>query len=531
MSEDFLDIFDFSEDDNNPPVDTRKENSMFDEFLPPASPSNLPSIGNLKEGQLQGFNQIIDFVINKKSNYAVLTGAAGTGKSYLLEVIVQHIVNVLKLKVAITGTTNRAVKILKRKATIKSSKVYYATLHKLLGIKIAWDDNGNEFFQAEFGEENKINEYDVIIIDEVSQLDNQLFTMVQAWQEFKRIIFCGDRFQTPPVKHKEAIPIMVNKQEELNMAVVRLDKIQRQAEGSPIITLSQLITDNIMSPYIPIKRESNDAITFYNQEDGPAIMDKLKELFVSDSFKRDADYAKVCCWMNDTVKKMNVKIRNLIYKDQEITKIMVGEKLVADKPILDNEVNTKFRNDSKTILFNTSDEFEVRSFEIKNYAYNLVKIITKPKLVGPPGLQTIQNVSEEQIEVVNLKYYNTVVSYSDDGVLFVDHVIKIIHEDSAAELKRVLLTITTNAKKEKQKEIRNAHWAEKRELESQFAEVIYNYAITIHKAQGGTYQHCFVLEVDIMKNNFNQGSIYDRNRIFYTGVTRPSEQLYIIYKK
>jgi hypothetical protein len=531
MSDQFIDIFNLDEDDL-PEIDNKKEKSIFDEFLPPVNSNVLfPSIDNLKEGQLKAFHEIINFVVNKEHSYAVLTGAAGTGKSYLLEVIVQHLVNNLKLKVAITGTTNRAVKLLRRKATIKSNRVLYNTLHKLLGVKIVWDDNGNESFEAEYGEENKINDYDVIIIDESSQLDNKLFAMINHWADRKRIIFCGDKFQTPPVNHKEAIPITPSKQEEYNMLVVALDKIQRQAEGSPIIELSRVITNNIFASRLPIERVNNDSVTFYNQNDSPLIMDKLKELFVSDSFKKDADYAKVCCWQRDTVKKMNYKIRNLIYKGQEISKIMIGEKLVADKPIIDGEVNTKFRNDSKSILFNTSDEFEVRSYTIDYFSYELRKMVTKPKLVGPPGLQTIKNVAEEQIEIVNLKYYNTVVSYSEDGILFVDHVIKIIHEDSEAELNRALMVITTNAKKEKEREIRNSYWAEKRELENKFAKVIYNYAITTHKAQGGTYQHCFVLEVDIMKNNFSQSSIYDRNRIFYTAITRPSDQLYIIYKQ
>lgn len=534
MNNDLDDFFSSLGNDEHDEMEEQKKNSvsMFDEFQISNIKATLPTLENLNEGQREAFDNLVNFVLTDTNTFGVLTGPAGTGKSYLIEVLVQHFVTTLKLKVAITGTTNRSVKILKRKTTVKSSRVVYSTLHKLLGIRIAWDDNGNEYFASEFGEENKINDYDVIIIDESSQMDNKLFELVNPWAQKKKIIFCGDKYQTPPVKHKEAIPILPEKQEEYNMAVSNLTKVQRQSEGSSIISLSQLIIHNIYSPVLPIVRENTDDITYFNQTQGVEIMDKLKEIFVNDAFKANADYAKVCCWMNATVAKMNYKIRALLFPTEEgeiLPKIMIGEKLVADNPILD-VVNTKFRNDSKSILFNTSDEFEVKSYEIKEFEYMLTKVVTKPKLVGPPGLQTIMQVPSMETEKVMLKYYNAVVSYTEDNIHFVDHVIKIIHEDAEALLKRTLLVITTNAKKEKNREVKNSYWAEKRNLEGEFANVIYNYAITVHKAQGGTYNNCVVLEVDIMKNNFTHNSPYERNRIFNTAITRPSEQLYIIYK-
>jgi hypothetical protein len=46
----------------------------------------------------------------------------------------------------------------------------------------------------------------------------------------------------------------------------------------------------------------------------------------------------------------------------------------------------------------------------------------------------------------------------------------------------------------------------------------YGYAGTIHKAQGGTFQHVFVHEDDIDANQ----KVYERNRIKYTALTRPA---------
>jgi ATP-dependent exoDNAse (exonuclease V) alpha subunit len=184
---------------------------------------------------------------------------------------------------------------------------------------------------------------------------------------------------------------------------------------------------------------------------------------------------------------MNNYIRNFKYNTE--SKLVIGEKLLANSPIIIDEI----------IVFTTNDEFEVLSFEVKT-------------------------------EVINngdyaLEYYLAKVQYTNlqDGSKSVRD-IKIIHENSE-ELYLKLLNILSNmAKSAKKKSDAIDAWSKYYMFKQHFADVKYNYAITAHKSQGSTYRNVFVIENDLNKN-FN---VRERNRIKYTAFTRASNNLIII---
>jgi hypothetical protein len=109
--------------------------------------------------------------------------------------------------------------------------------------------------------------------------------------------------------------------------------------------------------------------------------DILSKYFNSDRFKDDSEYSKMIAWRNKTVETMNNLVRKVIYGDESLgSKILVGEKLIANNPII--EMNQ--------ILFNTNDEFTVDDFKIKK---------EKVKVEG---------------EEATLKYYEAGVGFLDD---------------------------------------------------------------------------------------------------------------------
>ena len=54
----------------------------------------------------------------------------------------------------------------------------------------------------------------------------------------------------------------------------------------------------------------------------------------------------------------------------------------------------------------------------------------------------------------------------------------------------------------------------------------YGFANTVHKAQGSTYNHVFILEYDINKN----WNVKERNQIKYVAYTRPEMKAIVLYK-
>jgi exodeoxyribonuclease-5 len=185
---------------------------------------------------------------------------------------------------------------------------------------------------------------------------------------------------------------------------------------------------------------------------------------------------------------MNNLARKVIYGEDSLkAKILIGEKLIANNPVIEN-------ND---ILFNTNDEFSVVNFKIKEAKFKM----------------------EE--ECIVLQYYETGVSYlNDDGkelVLYID----ILHENSESGFQVLANHLKKNAIEKKGKE---KSWIKYYEFLRRFADVSYAYAITAHKSQGSTYQAAFVLEDDIDVNI----NVIERNRIKYTAYTRSSNKLYVL---
>jgi hypothetical protein len=193
---------------------------------------------------------------------------------------------------------------------------------------------------------------------------------------------------------------------------------------------------------------------------------------------------------------MNDLVRKVIYGEEALSsKILVGEKLIANSPIMEGD----------TISFNTNDEFSVESFEIEQSDLRF-KVSDHP---------------DDDPYSITLKYYDTEVSYLDEEDEPKTKTIKILHEDSETDFRKLanVLKLRAISKKGKDKS-----WIVYYNFLRRYADVSYAYSITAHKAQGSTYDTVFLLEDDI-DMNYN---IVERNRIKYTSYTRSSRKLYVI---
>jgi superfamily I DNA/RNA helicase len=111
----------------------------------------------------------------------------------------------------------------------------------------------------------------------------------------------------------------------------------------------------------------------------------------------------------------------------------------------------------------------------------------------------------------------------------VTRTIQIIHEDSEETYQKFvdrLKTVAFNAYSKK------SAWREYYAFQDNFAQVRYNYALTVHKSQGSTYENCIVLLNDLNKNRKVIGGkdikAEERNRIKYVAVSRAKKKLLVI---
>jgi exodeoxyribonuclease-5 len=465
---------------------------------------------SLNSDQKTAFEDLRDFIGDKGDDSVyVLKGWAGTGKTYCVSVLVRYVLEVIHpthnwYRIAVTGPTNKSVRVIKKTSGLKNPRVTFQTIHKLLGLTERITKDGLQEFVNQGDFEPKIKTVKLLIIDEVSMLNDDLFQSIIKYRDRIKIICMGDPAQIPPVGRIDCIPFREELAEEYRIKTLSLKQIMRQKKDNAIIESSVAIRSDLSRPKNPVEpitnlNEKGEGIEFLNlntPEIRKGFSAILRRYFVTDEFKKDPEYAKVIAWRNKTVATMNDVIRKVIYGDEALgSKILVGEKLIANNPVIQSE----------SIILNTNDEFSVDSFTISsdNLRYH------------------VSDHPDAEPFPITLKYYETVVSYLDDEDETIRVNIQILHEDSEDDFKKLANMLKSRAIEKKGKD---KSWLVYYNFLRKYADVNYAYCTSAHKSQGSTYNTTFVLEDDIDMN----WDIVERNRIKYTSYTRSSRKLYVL---
>lgn len=137
--------------------------------------------------------------ILKKGHSVFLTGAAGSGKTYLLNQFIAF-ARENGLGVGITASTG-----------IAATHLGGLTIHSWAGIGIDRElkDSDIRMIAADRRVARRFAKNDILIIDEISMLDADRLSLVDrvaraaraSWEPFggMQVVFCGDFFQLPPV--------------------------------------------------------------------------------------------------------------------------------------------------------------------------------------------------------------------------------------------------------------------------------------------------------------------------------------------
>jgi exodeoxyribonuclease V alpha subunit len=168
----------------------------------------------LNEGQQQAVRTALTRKIT------VLTGGPGTGKTTAVRTVIR-LLEAKGFRHALAAPTGRAAKRL-AEATGREAK----TIHRLLEFK---PHRGRQFQR---NEENPL-EVDMAIVDEVSMLDLLLSNqLLKAIHPESHLLLVGDADQLPSVGAGSVLKDIIDSGV---VAVVRLDQIFRQEEGSLIV--------------------------------------------------------------------------------------------------------------------------------------------------------------------------------------------------------------------------------------------------------------------------------------------------------
>lgn len=193
-----------------------------------------------------------------KNGLFILSGGPGTGKTTTINLII-HYFESEGLDIFLAAPTGRAAKRM-TEATGYEAR----TIHRMLELNSALSDEDTRKVSFERNEENPL-EADVIIIDEMSMVDIQLFlALLKAVTPGTRLILVGDVNQLPSVGPGQVLRDLMNSE---CFPTVVLKKIFRQAGESDIITNAHLINngkqiemDNKSKDFFMLERKDPNVI-------------------------------------------------------------------------------------------------------------------------------------------------------------------------------------------------------------------------------------------------------------------------------
>jgi exodeoxyribonuclease-5 len=424
--------------------------------------------------------KIIDWFKNIKQNKQlfILQGYAGTGKTFLINHIIDDL-NLLPHEVAYGTFTGKAASILIQKGRDA------ATIHRLIYTPVEEEYEtklGNETIKShkiKFVKKDSISNYKLIIIDEVSMVDEMMMKDLLSFGI--PILATGDPGQLPPISGSNKF---------MDNPDYFLTEIVRQAQDDPIVQLATKVRNGETIPY-----GNYGSVLVLDKSTLPQSM--MKNLLLK------AD--QVICGTNST----------RIYLNNEIRRHK-GIDVIKDKYPIDGE---------KVIC--TVNNWELYVDLMNNY--NLVN--------GTIGIVKNVDIHDKILNIGTLSFkpdflpneeYTEDVLF-DSGVFLNDQYTFDLHQKALVlpekkyRLKKFFSKKGENESQEDfQARIRQLIRDSKESIdEQQINRFDFAWAITLHKFQGSEARRVVVFDESYI---FGENS----NKWLYTAITRAKEKLVII---
>lgn len=302
----------------------------------------------LTEDQAEAFENIKIWLDTSDDQFYTLSGYAGSGKTVLMDYIVDYATDKSKpynerFKTIVTATTNKAVKVLNDLVDHKT----FSTIHKLLNIKPKRKGT-KEIFEPISWNKSDINEYDLVLIDECSMISEKLLDIIKSHaNEDVKILFVGDPAQLQPIN--ESISKCFDYDGDMLTEIVR--------------------HDDTLAKQSKKLRNNTEWVNFETLISPPDVewitLDEIKEVFVG--FRDNPDKYRMLCWTNRAVKEWNKKLRVFDYEYIPNDHFKVGDVVIANQPC---EVNNEIvmRNSEEAVVDDVNyaeDDLGIRHYVLR----------------------------------------------------------------------------------------------------------------------------------------------------------------------
>jgi len=444
--------------------------------------------------------------ISGEGTKMLLAGYAGTGKTTIIENIINH-ARMKGKQVVVTAPTNKAVLVISEKLKAVGirldSKKELITNHKLL-----YGAPNPETGQFEPKPEFENIENVLHIMDEASMLAQEEFeNFTPLYDEGMKTIFIGDSFQLPPVGKDPKLFTDIKMDHQLEMT-----EVKRQGLDSSVLTVATNMR-NTKATSIPTNSLEDFVISKSVQEFRANWLKDLKEN-KNVTYISSANPARIAA---NTLAR-----QELFGKDADV--IEDGEVLMSVSNSNPNLLNSK--GEEVTTLANGEILGEDRS---KKYTKNSERPeLTTIYLPGFTRQGEKQTLISLNVQALTDERGNTILLFPDYAKAGV------AHQELMAAIQGNF-KIQDSKKLEITKDYLDPFITEEKDRNGNIVSVIdkrvitafYGYAITGHKSQGSQWEKVYIDHgfSGVLRNG---KVLFDPTRWLYTAVTRAEKAVEMV---
>lgn len=483
----------------------------------------------LDQSQRAALQQILSSRLN------ILTGAAGTGKTFTVKTVLSELLKSYDQRsIFITAFTGKAV--LNLINTFKSDPALTAlatqsmTIHKFLAFKPEFFDepdlNGKlvrrRRFVPTYNSINKRSDCKVLIIDEVSMVDTKLMLQLVTALDtgsLDKLILVGDINQLQPVIGSTSLAFFAN---HPACQVSVLNEVHRQANGNDIVEVAHLIKQADLLKLKQVAADNQCKNVKFIRVENYIDLYRVIELI-------NQKYQLKLLEHQDVIITPN----NVGATGQEILNQRLNKQLKIDRYLIQCGVAIKLIGVGDNIMF-TKNDYE-RGF-INGTVGRVIAVnpLYEQQSNADANATSAQCNSQGNSQNVQGNLQDTSQNTVNVGSISLDDLITSIGEEYAAKASDEVNELES----EKGFYERQATHSVLIEYEDIYGDIrqttfesigdisslILANAMTCYKAQGSTYSRCIVNLVDIGGAGIN-------NEYAYTAVTRASDYVWIIFNE
>ena len=474
--------------------------------------SKSDNLVGLTTDQRKAYEGLIEFInkpFNINSYKVALSGAAGTGKTYLIRSLLQHS-NLSYSQINLAAPTHKAVRVLGEAIQLP---ITLSTMASDLGFRPNYDSAKFDIRNPPFDPKGKVKLLDrkplLYIMDEASMIGRgELYYIEKFCKQIEcKILFIGDEFQLPPVNETYSPAFK-------GIKVFELKEIVRQGEDNPVSRLLEILRYDVIHKTFYFlnhiknyKYQINDDNTKgYEVLNTKNFSEKVYTFFNDEKLTKNVDLCKLIAYTNPCVNYWNNVIRHSIVKDSEKA-VLTKHDLITSYINLVDSFNAPIINNSEDYIINDIINYTHPKYSIKGFMIRFRAIhggrSTNPIFV----MDHSDSFSIKMYLKISNELLNIAKTASTSG-------------RSAAwknyfKFKESCLLLTNIINQ-------NNKILISRDLD-------YGFALTAHKSQGSTFDNVFVDIDDIVYDKYGQPytNADEINRRLYVACSRCKDKLFL----